>query len=124
MKQKPAKRHFPRFSANLPLVAVAISDTDVITLRGRCEIISENGLGAQLPGRIALGEIVSLELHLPNSVWPVRVHATVRHSRSPHHGLEFLSLNESQRRVISRYCELQSQPARVLMIDQLRKLLP
>src|SRR5947209_7891063 len=123
MNSKQAKRHFPRFSADLPMVAVAISDTDVITLRGRCEVISENGLGAKLPGSIPRGEIVSLELHLPNSVWPVRVHATVRHSRSPHYGLEFLALNENQRRLIHRYCELQSQPARVLMIDQLRKLI-
>ncbi|HTM42213.1 MAG TPA: PilZ domain-containing protein [Terriglobales bacterium] len=115
------RRHFPRFPADMPMVATVIGDRDVSALSGRCTVVSEGGLGAVLPGRIPLGDVVALELHFPNSADTVRVRATIRHSHYPNYGMEFCALGEEQRRVIARYCEICSRPARALMIDMIRR---
>jgi hypothetical protein len=115
------RRHFPRFPADMPMVATVIGDRDVSALSGRCTVVSEGGLGAVLPGRIPLGDVVALELHFPNSADTVRVRATIRHSQYPNYGMEFCALGEEQRRVIARYCEMCSKPTRALMIDMIRR---
>lgn len=103
------------------MVATVVGDRDVRALQGRCKVVSEGGLGAILPGRIPLGDVVSLELHFPNSEQTVHVRAAVRHSRYPHYGMEFLALGENQRKVIVRYCEIHSRPARAVLIDAIRR---
>jgi c-di-GMP-binding flagellar brake protein YcgR len=115
------RRHFPRFAADMPVVATVIGDRDVSALSGRCKVVSEGGLGAVLPGRIPLGDVVALELHVPNSEDTIRVRATVRHSQYPNYGLEFLALGENQRKAIARYCEICSRPTRALLIDMIRR---
>jgi len=115
------KRHFPRFAADMPMVATVVGDREVCALQGRCTVVSEGGLGGVLPGRIPLGDVVALELHFPNSERMIRVRAAVRHSQYPNYGLEFLTLGAQQRKVIARYCEMHSRPARALFIDMLRK---
>ena len=115
------KRHFPRFPADVPLVVTVVGDRDVAALSGRCTVVSEGGLGAVLPGRIPLGDVVSLELHFPNAERTVRVRAAVRHSRYPDYGLEFLALGPDPRKIIARYCELQSLSARALLINAIRR---
>lgn len=115
------KRHFPRFPADVPLVATIVGDRDVFAVSGRCTVVSEGGLGAVLPGRIPLGDVVSLELHFPNAEQTVRVRAAVRDRQYPNYGMEFLALREEARKVIARYCELQSRPARQLLISTIRR---
>jgi len=105
----------------MPMVATVVGDREVCALQGRCTVVSEGGLGGLLPGRISLGDVVALELHFPNSERMIRVRAAVRHSHYPHYGLEFLTLGEQQRKVIARYCEMHSRPARALFIDMIRK---
>jgi c-di-GMP-binding flagellar brake protein YcgR len=115
------RRHFPRFAADMPMVATVIGDREIRALQGRCTVVSEGGLGGLLPGHIPLGEVVALELHFPNSERMIRVSAAVRHSQYPNYGLEFLTLGEHQRKVIARYCEMHSRPARALLIDMIRR---
>jgi c-di-GMP-binding flagellar brake protein YcgR len=115
------RRHFPRFAADMPMVATVIGDRDVSALSGRCIVVSEGGVGAVLPGRIPLGDVVALELHLPNSEDTIRVRATVRHNQYPNYGLEFLALGATQRKAIARYCEMCSRPTRALLIDTIRR---
>jgi hypothetical protein len=115
------RRHFPRFPADVPLVATVIGDRDVAALSGRCVVVSEAGLAAVLPGRIPLGDVVSLEMHFPNAERTVRVRAAVRNSQYPVYGLEFIALGGGPRKVIARYCELRSQPARALLLTAIRR---
>jgi c-di-GMP-binding flagellar brake protein YcgR len=105
----------------MPVVATVIGDRDVSALSGRCTVLSEGGLGAVLAGRIPMGDVVALELHVPNSEDTIRVRATVRHSQYPNYGLEFLALGENQRKAIARYCEICSRPTRALLIDMIRR---
>lgn|SRR5574337_864557 len=116
-------RHYPRFPADVPLVAVVVGDRDVFSLTGRCTVVSEGGLAALLPGRIPVGDVVSLEMHFPNSEDTVRVRAAVRNRQPPNYGLEFLALREEQRKVIARYCDLRSRPTRALLMNALRRYL-
>lgn len=116
-------RHYPRFPADVPLVAVIVGDRDVFSLSGRCTVVSEGGLAAVLPGRIPVGDVVSLEMHFPNSEATVHVRAAVRNRQPPKYGLEFLALREEHRKVITRYCDLHTRPTRALLIDALRRCL-
>jgi PilZ domain len=58
-----------------------------------------------------VGDLVTMELHVPISAQPIWVDTIVRyivmHHRTGRCGCEFLSLSEDQRRIINRYCRLQ-----------------
>ena len=105
----------------MPVVVTVIGDREVSALAGRCTVVSEGGLGAVLPGHIPLGDVVSLEMHVPNARHMIRVRAAVRHSHYPNYGMEFLALGESQRKVIARYCEMCDRPTHALLVDMIRR---
>jgi hypothetical protein len=110
-----------RVGADVPLVATAVGDSDISVVRGRCNVISETGLGGTFSADLT-GDAVLLELHLPNCIDTIFVRARVRYRECPRYGFEFLSLTQAQRQHINRYCELTGRPERSLMLDTLRKL--
>jgi PilZ domain-containing protein len=95
-------RRFVRYAVDRPLTAVVFWDEAPIrTVRGRCRVLGEGGLGATLPDRLDVGEIVRLD------VPPVRsLYATVRDARGNQHGFEFLYSQEGQRRAIIQLCDV------------------
>ena len=105
------------------MMVTVIGNREAPALQGRCTVVSESGLGVTLPAEIPLGDIVSLDLCFPDTVSSVRVWATVKYSQYPKFGLEFFSLGEAQRQVISRYCQLHGRPPRPLLRQVLRKYL-
>lgn len=72
------------------------------TLHGRSKDIAEGGLGATIPGNIAVGEIVELELHLPGSSEPLKLKAEVRYRQGFQYGFKFLHVTSQQKEVIRR----------------------
>jgi hypothetical protein len=98
-KQHPwtLPRAHPRFLLDLRLVVKAKE-----TLLGRTKDIAEGGLGATIPGTIAIGEIVELELQLPESPEPLKFKAEVRYSKGFQYGFRFLHVTEQQRELIRR----------------------
>ena len=107
--QAPDRRRYPRFKADVPVTASLIGDRDIISLRTRCESISEGGIGARVHGLrvLAEGDLVALELHLPVSKHPIWIDTIVRYSSTARCGLEFRSLGPNQRKLIKHYCRLQ-----------------
>lgn len=109
----PDKRRFPRFKADVPATANLVRDREIISFRTRCDSISEGGVGARGRGLepLHLGDLVTMELHIPVAIQPVWVDTIVRYVVARHKtgrcGLEFLSLSEDQRSVIKRYCQQQ-----------------
>ena len=101
------RRRFPRFKADVPVIASLIGDRDIISLRTRCNSISEGGIGTSGLESFALGDLVTLELHLPVSVHPIWIDTIIRYSSAARCGLEFRSLGANQRKLIKRYCRLQ-----------------
>jgi hypothetical protein len=75
------------------------------TCWGRSTEIGQDGIGATLTGNLETGEIVTLDIPLPLSPYPIKVRAIVRYCHGLRYGFEFLTLNESQRDTVRRVCE-------------------
>ena len=73
---------------------------------GRSTELGQDGIGATLTGDLESGEIVSLEIPLPLSPYPLKVRAIVRYRQGLRYGFEFLTLNNTQREMICRVCEM------------------
>jgi len=81
-------------------------DGEFRTCWGRSTELGQDGIGATLTGNLETGEIVSLEIPLPLSPYPLKVRAIVRYCQGLRYGFEFLTLNENQRDIIRRVCEV------------------
>ena len=109
--RRPEHRRSPRFKADVRAVATLVGDKDIISVRAHCESISEVGLSVSGLSSLAVGDQVTLELHIPVSQKPFWVDVVVRRS-GERCALEFVSLNDEQRRLIKRYCRLQPEEKR------------
>lgn len=87
------------------ILAVVIRSGKVVVVRGRCEDLSEEGLGGEMEGEFLLGDPVLIQLTLPHSEEPLRLHAEVRHRTDTYYGFEFVALDAAQRRVIRKFCD-------------------
>jgi CheY-like chemotaxis protein len=87
------------------ILAVVIRAGKVVVVRGRCEDLSEEGLGGEMEGEFLLGDPVLIQLTLPHSEEPLRLHAEVRHRTETYYGFEFVALDAAQRRVIRKFCD-------------------
>jgi hypothetical protein len=72
------------------------------TLHGRSKDIAEGGLGATIPGNIDVGDVVELELQLPNSAEPLKLKAEVRYRHGFQYGLSFLNATKEQKEASRR----------------------
>ncbi|MGZ4844327.1 MAG: PilZ domain-containing protein, partial [Candidatus Angelobacter sp.] len=60
------------------------------------------GLGATIPGSINVGEIVDLELQLPETQEPLKIKAEVRYRQGFQYGFKFVHITEQQKEMIRR----------------------
>lgn len=107
----PERRACPRFQADVPLVISLVADEEIASLRAKADGISEGGLSISGLQGMAVGQAVSLEVHLPIATQPIWVEAVVRHDAG-HYGLQFTALSNEQRELIKRYCRLQPREKR------------
>lgn len=98
-------RRFPRFSVDARMQVRMFQAGEFRSCWGRSTELGQDGIGATLTGDLETGEIVSLEIPLPLSPYPLKVRAIVRYRRGLRYGFEFLTLNETQRNMIRRVCE-------------------
>ena len=98
-------RRFPRFSIDVRLQVKMFQAGEFRTCWGRSTEIGQDGIGATLTGSLEPGEIVTLDIPLPLTPYPIKVRAIVRYRQGLRYGFEFLTLNESQRDTIRRVCE-------------------
>jgi hypothetical protein len=71
-------------------------------LIGRTKDIAEGGLGATIPNNIDIGEIVELELQLPEAKEPLKVKAEVRYRQGFQYGFKYVHITEQQKEMIRR----------------------
>lgn len=69
-------------------------------LHGRTKDLGEGGLGATIPGNIAIGEVVELEFQLPLSNESLSFQAEVRYRQGFQYGFRFLHPTERQKELI------------------------
>lgn len=98
-------RRFPRFTIDVRLQVKMFQDGEFRTCWGRSTEMGQDGIGATLTGTLENGEIVTLEIPLPLTPYPIKVRAIVRYCQGLRYGFEFLTLNDAQRDTIKRVCE-------------------
>jgi len=98
-------RRFPRFAIDVRLQVKMFQEGEFRTCWGRSTEMGQDGIGATLTGTLETGEIVTLEIPLPLTPYPIKVRAIVRYCQGLRYGFEFLTLNEPQRDTIKRVCQ-------------------
>ena len=98
-------RRFPRFVIDMRLQVKMFQAGEFRNCWGRSTEMGQDGIGATLTGSLEPGEIVTLEIPLPLSPYPIKVRAIVRYRQGLRYGFEFLTLNDSQRDTIQRVCQ-------------------
>lgn len=98
-------RRFPRFVIDVRLQVKMFQSGEFRTCWGRSTEMGQDGIGATLTGSLEPGEIVTLEIPLPLTPYPIKVRAIVRYRQGLRYGFEFLTLNDNQRDTIKRVCQ-------------------
>jgi len=98
-------RRFPRFALDVRLQVKMFQEGEFRTCWGRSVELGQDGIGATLTGSLETGEIVTLEIPLPLTPYPIKVRAIVRYCQGLRYGFEFLTMNEAQRETIQRVCQ-------------------
>jgi hypothetical protein len=99
-------RRYPRFAIDVRLQVRMFQDGEFRNCWGRSTELGLDGIGATLTGDLEAGEIVSLDIPLPLTPYPVKVRAIVRYRQGLRYGFEFLTLNDTQRDMLRRVCEM------------------
>jgi c-di-GMP-binding flagellar brake protein YcgR len=105
-------RRFKRFGFDHRVVVLRNDDTQT-QLRGRCDTISEGGIGVMLAGELELGEEVNVEVGLDGDT-PLVLAAEVRNRKGFHHGLAFKMVTATQRKSLNKAVQASSQPPKQL----------
>jgi len=103
---RKAMRRFPRFALDSRIQVRMFQNGEFFDCWGHSTELGQDGIGATLTGNLASGEVVSLEIPLPLSPYPLKVRAVVRYADGLRYGFEFLALTVSQRDTIRRVCEM------------------
>lgn len=98
-------RRFPRFPIDMRLQVKMFQAGEFRTCWGRSTEMGQDGIGATLTGSLEPGEIVTLDIPLPLTPYPIKVRAIVRYRQGLRYGFEFLTLNDGQRDTIQRVCQ-------------------
>jgi len=99
-------RRFPRFAIDARIKVRMFQHGEFRNCWGHSTEVGQDGIGATLTGDLESGEIVSLEIPLPLSAYPLKVRAIVRYRQGLRYGFEFLTLTHSQRDTVTRVCEM------------------
>lgn len=99
-------RRFPRYSFDSRIKAHVFRDGSTLDLWGRTTELAMDGIGGTLTRELEPGEVVTLEIPLPLTTYPLKLRAIVRYRHGLHHGFEFLAISPSDRDNIERVCEM------------------
>jgi hypothetical protein len=100
------RRRFPRYSADVRVTLQVFRSGENASMWGRSTELGEDGIGATMTAELEPGEVVSLELALPLSAYPLKLRALVRYRMGLQHGFEFLALSPEQHDMIRRVCQM------------------
>jgi hypothetical protein len=103
-KQRGWKRRYERYRTDFPVKATIFREDGYEEVQGRCGDIGHGGIGVVFTAECPKGEVVSVELYLPDSGFKLVVRSIVRYRRGFLHGLEFLGLTSEQKLAIESYC--------------------
>lgn len=99
-------RRYPRLAIDVRVEVSMFQSGEFRSCWGRTTELGQDGIGATLTADLELGEIVTLEIPLPLSPYPLKIRAIVRYCDGLRYGFEFLTLTEAQRETVRRVCEI------------------
>jgi hypothetical protein len=105
IKQRTWQRRYARHRVDLPVKARVLRAEGYVEVLGRCSDVGRGGMGIVLTAKVAAGEVLSLEFHLPGRTEASLVRAIVRYRKGFIHGVEFLGLSAEQQEMIDGFCE-------------------
>lgn len=97
-----ARRRYARYHLSVPFDLTVFRPSTVMCLSGQAQEVGEGGLSGLLSGAVLPGERVELSILLPVSPEPLNMRAVVRHHTDLICGLEFLSLEHTQREQLQK----------------------
>jgi hypothetical protein len=97
-QHRPVQR-YPRTLFSVPLTLHHLGGGGIRTTRGVSLDINEGGLGAIVQGGLRVGEMVEIDVRIPEGL--LSTVAIVRHSTGGRSGFEFLGLTPEERRQIT-----------------------
>lgn len=92
----------PRFRADFHFLLQTEGPQSHVA-NAQCVDISEEGMAAQVPEKLAVGATVTLILTLPGTTRPLRIPARVITQQEEDHGLIFMFSSEAEREEVQRY---------------------
>lgn len=106
--KNPGKRarRYPRFALDSRIQVRMFRNGEFSDCWGHSTELGQDGIGATLTGKLETGEIVTLEIPMPLSPYPLKVRAIVRYTDGLRYGFEFLTLTVTQRDTLRRVCEM------------------
>jgi PilZ domain len=97
-EHRPVQR-YPRTLFSVPVTLRHLVTGGIRATRGISLDIGEGGLGAIVQGDLRVGEMVNIDVRVPEC--PLTAVAIVRHTSSVRSGFEFLGLTAEERRQIA-----------------------
>ncbi len=88
----------------MPVAVTMLTKDGYDTFHGRCTEISVAGLGCMIACEMDLGELVRLEIGLPDQELKLLLKAVLRRRRGLLHGFEFVTVSPEQCEALQLLC--------------------
>lgn len=89
----------------MPVAVTILTTQGYEAFHGRCTEISLTGLGCMVAREMDVGEMVRLEIGLPNQELTLLLRAVVRRRKGLLHGFEFVSMAPEQLEALQLLCQ-------------------
>lgn len=100
---RPSRRHSLRYGVQAPLDVTVLRSGIPDSVPGRSLNLGAGGVAAVVAGELLPGEVVGVEIMLPQAVTPLRARARVRHHDKLRCGMEFVGLSAEQLAAIRNF---------------------
>jgi TonB family protein len=104
-QRSPSRRHSLRYRLQAPLDVTVLRSGVPDSVPGRSLNLGPGGVAAVLAGEVQPGEVVGVEIWLPESASPLRARARVRHHDKLRCGMEFVGLSAVQQAAIRSFAQ-------------------
>jgi CheY-like chemotaxis protein len=104
VSQVTLPRRFPRYPFYVPITAFLDCGGEILMVRGMALDLAEGGTAGMLERELPKGEVVSLNLQLPESDPLEHLNAQVRYRNGAAHGFQFVDLSNLQQEQLRLWC--------------------
>jgi TonB family protein len=100
---QPSRRRGARYRVQAPVDVTVLRSGIPDSVPGRSVNLGPGGVAAVMAAELLPGEVVGVEIHLPQAAGALRARARVRHHDKLRCGMEFVGLSAAQQAAIQRW---------------------